>query len=129
MRADLLDELSTDRADAADKEVKHFIFGEEEGVVEHVHGLAKLSALNDKRDVGLRGSLCTGDDGDTTSSECAEELSGNTSRMLHVFAHDSHCSEVALHVHGIHGTILDLLQQTRCRARVQLQRRPHRVRR
>ena len=76
--------------------------------MEHVHGLAKLSALYDKRDVGLRGSLCTGDDGDTASSECAEELAGNACRMLHVLTHDSHCSEVALHVHGEHSTILNL---------------------
>ena len=51
--ADLLDELAAHGAHTTDDEVQLLILGEEEGVVEHVHGLSEALTFHDEGDVGL----------------------------------------------------------------------------
>lgn len=60
LAVDLLDEASAYRADAADEEVEHLVFGKEERVVDDVERFAERLAFDHERDVRLRGTLCTG---------------------------------------------------------------------
>ena len=77
--------------------------------MQHVQRLAQELAVDDKRDVGLRGTLCAGNDRYAASAQRAEQLAGNARRLLHVLTHDGHCGQSALHLHGEHGTSLNLL--------------------
>ena len=105
----LFEEHAADGSDAADEEVEHLVFREEERVVEHVERLAQEASVDDERDVRLRGTLCTGDDRDAAASQCAEELTGDAGRVLHVLAHDGDSGQSALSLHGEHGSRLNLL--------------------
>ena len=105
----LLEELSADGSYAAYEEIEHLIFGKEERVVYGVERLTQILAVYDKRYVGLRSTLRTGYDADAATSECAEELSCNARRMLHVLSHDGYCGKSLFGVHGEHGSCLNLL--------------------
>ena len=107
--AQLLQEHAAHGADAADEEVEHLVFGEEERVVQHIERLAQEAAVDDKRDVGLRGTLSTGNDADATAAQRAEQLAGDAWGVLHVLAHDGDGGQSALGLHGEHGASLYLL--------------------
>ena len=77
--------------------------------MEHVERLAQIVAIHYKRNVCLRGTLCTCNHGDTATAERAEEFSGNTRCVFHVFTHDGYGGQTALCVHGEHGASLNLL--------------------
>ena len=77
--------------------------------MEYVERLSQIIALHYERDVGLRSTLCTGDDGNTATAEGSEELTGDTGCMLHVFTHDGDSSQALLCVHWEHGTIGNLV--------------------
>ena len=107
----LFEQLSAHCAHAADKEVEHLVFRQEERVVNGVERLAQMFALNDERDVGLRRTLRTRYHADAGSAECAEELAGDARRVLHVLAYDGDGSQSVLGVHGVHGARLYLLRK------------------
>ena len=109
LAAYLLDEHAAYGADTADEEVEHLIVGQEERVVQDVKRLAQRFALDDKGDIGLRGSLGTGDDRDTATPQRAKQFARHARRMAHVFADDGHRGKSAFRVHGKHGSGLYLL--------------------
>ena len=77
--------------------------------MEYVERLAQEATVNNERNVGLRGTLCAGNDADTAAAKRAEQLTGNTRCVLHVFAHDGNGCQSTLCLHGEHGTRLYLL--------------------
>ena len=77
--------------------------------MEHVERLAQEASVDHKRDVGLRSTLGAGNHADTATSECAEQLSGNTRCVLHVLTHDGYGGQSAFGLHGEHGARLDFL--------------------
>ena len=109
LAADLLQEASADGPDAADKEVEHLIFREEERVVNHVERLAQRFAVDHKGDVRLGGSLCAGDDVDAVPPQRAEEFSGDARRLLHVLADDGNGCEVIGRLDGVDFAHFNLL--------------------
>ena len=100
LAVDLLYQAAAHRAYAADEEVQHLVFGQEEGVVDDVQRLAQRLAVHHKRDVRLRGSLRAGYHVDAVASQRAEQLSGDARRVLHVLAHDGDRGEVLLCLNG-----------------------------
>ena len=79
--------------------------------MKHIERLTQEIARNHKRDVGFAGALRAGYDTDAAAPERAEELAGDTRRMLHVSPHDGDSGKAALHMHGKHGTLLDLFSK------------------
>ena len=109
LRLYLFKQVAAHRSDAADEEIEHLVFAEEERVVYHVERLPQVFCIHHKRDVGLRSSLRKGYHADTAPAQRAEEFSGHARRMLHVLSHDGYRGESALGVHGEHGSRLYLL--------------------
>ena len=62
----------------------------------NIERLAQISQINNKRDVGFRSTLCTGNHVDTITAQRVEQLAGDARSMLHVLAHNSHRGKVAL---------------------------------
>ena len=105
----LLYKAAAHGAHTTDEEVEHLVFAQEKGVVDYVQCLAQVFLGDDERDVRLAGTLGTGYHADTATSQCAEQLAGNTGGVLHVLAHDSHGGQTSLGHHGIHGALCYLL--------------------
>ena len=76
--------------------------------MDNVERLAQIAGVDDKRDIGLRGSLRASDNRDAASAQRAKQLSGNAGRVLHILANDGDGGQLALSVHGEHGAILNL---------------------
>ena len=79
--------------------------------MEYVERLAQELCIDNERDIGLRGTLCTGYYRDARTAQCAEELAGNTWRVLHVLAYDSDGGQSAFGMHGEHGTCDNLFRE------------------
>ena len=79
--------------------------------MQHVERLAQELAVDNKRDVGLGGTLGTGNNRDAATSESSEQLTGNTWRVFHVFTHDGDSGQSALGMHWEHGSRLDFLAE------------------
>ena len=113
LAVNLLDEAAAHGTNAADEEVEHLVFGEEERIVDDVERLAQRLAVHHERDVGLARALCAGNDVDAVASQRAEQLAGNARRVLHVFAHDGDGGQVLLGQDGRNLAHLNLLGKLR----------------
>ena len=89
LRANLFDEVAANGSYATDEEVQHLIFRQEERVVEYVERLAQVLAIDHERDVGLRGTLCAGNDTDARASQRAKQFTGDARGVLHVLTYNS----------------------------------------
>ena len=65
-----------------------------------IQGLAQRLAVHDERDIRFRSTLRTGYHIDTVASQRAEQLAGNTRRMLHILAYNGHRSQIFLRLYG-----------------------------
>ena len=62
--------------------------------MDYIEGLSQRALFDDKRDVGLRSSLGTGNDIDAIETHNSEELAGNTGGRFHLFTHNGYRSKV-----------------------------------
>ena len=60
----------------------------------NIEGLTQRALLDDKRNVGLRCTLGTGDDIDAIETHDAEEFAGDAGGRFHLFAHYGYRSKI-----------------------------------
>ena len=75
----------------------------------NIQRFAQRLVVHNKRDVGFRGTLRTGNYIDTVTSQRTKQFSGNTRRMLHVLAYDGHSSQILFRLNGRNLSHLDFL--------------------
>ena len=77
--------------------------------MQHVERLAQETAVDHEGDICFGGTLGTGNHADARASQRAEQLAGDAGCLLHVLTHDGDGGQTAFHLHGEHGTRLNLL--------------------
>ena len=107
----LLNELCTHRTDTTNEDIQYLVFAEEEGVVQHIHGLAELLLWYDKRDVGFFCTLSKSNHADAVATQCAKEFACDTWHVLHLLAYDTHGSQSLLHEHRVHRAEFDFFSK------------------
>ena len=113
LAVNLLDEAAAHGTNAADEEVEHLVFGEEERIMNDVERLAQRFAVHHERDIGLARTLGAGNDIDAVAPQRAEQLAGDARRMLHVLPHNGNGSQVLLGLDGRNLAHLNLLGKLR----------------
>ena len=83
------------------KEIEHLRLGEKKRIVYDIEGLAQTLTGDNKRNVGLRRALGTGNYIDTVAAQHIEQFTRNAGGMFHILAHDSHGGQFLL---GFDGT-------------------------
>ncbi|CDA21874.1 unknown [Bacteroides sp. CAG:144] len=96
LTAYLIEQIASHQTDTGDKNIEHLRIGKEKRVVYNIQRLPQTAPFDDKRNVGLTGTLCTSNDIDTVTAQRIEQFSRYAGRMFHILSHNGDRRQIPL---------------------------------